>query len=293
MKDQETVIAEFNELVNMTAADLDSWLKSGDSKSAGWPKENAGGNGQTVGHDSGRKIVKILNANPDKVADKYTDDQITHMRKVVAYWSQISDSKEKASLKNWGHDFLKAQGEANESNGPEELSSSEEIEKKSTRGARAGTKRKNTNKPSGANKKHQTRGNATSEGSGKQSSAEDEDQTQNHEDSTSDAEHVDSGEDSDAESNDEDEHTGVEEEVHTDEKSQGKIHDKGPSEGDIVSWTWGSGHPEGEVIDVKGHKTTITTKRGNKVSRNGKDDDPAVVIDTGKSKAIKLAHELD
>lgn len=41
------------------------------------------------------------------------------------------------------------------------------------------------------------------------------------------------------------------------------------------------------------HRTTITTKRGNEVSREGKPEDPAVVIDTGKSKAVKANHELN
>lgn len=84
MKDNQEVIKEFNELVNMTASELEKWLKSDDSNSAGWPKETEGG--ETVGHDSGRKIVEILNDNPKKDPKKYTEDQVTHMRKVVAYW---------------------------------------------------------------------------------------------------------------------------------------------------------------------------------------------------------------
>ena len=40
-------------------------------------------------------------------------------------------------------------------------------------------------------------------------------------------------------------------------------------------------------------RTSITTNRGNEVSKNGTADDPAVVLDTGKSKAVKLAHELN
>jgi uncharacterized protein DUF3140 len=86
MKPSEEVITEFNELVNMTAEELEKWLKSGDSNSAGWSKDDAEGDGETVGHDSGRKIVEILKENPDKDADRYTEDQIEHMRKVVAYW---------------------------------------------------------------------------------------------------------------------------------------------------------------------------------------------------------------
>ena len=84
MKDEQEVIKEFNELVNMTATELEKWLKSDDSNSAGWPKETE--DGETVGHDSGRKIVEILNDNPDKDPEKYSEDQVAHMRKVVSYW---------------------------------------------------------------------------------------------------------------------------------------------------------------------------------------------------------------
>lgn len=84
MKDQKDVIKEFNELVNVSAKDLEKWLKSNDSRSAGWPKEN--GDGETVGHDSGKQIVEILKSNPKKDPSKYSDDQVAHMRKVVSYW---------------------------------------------------------------------------------------------------------------------------------------------------------------------------------------------------------------
>lgn len=88
MKDSNEVIEEFNEIVNMTASELDKWLKSGDSRSAGRPKEDE--SGESVGHDSGRNIVEILKSNPDKDPEKYTDDQIQHMRKVVSYWYVVS-----------------------------------------------------------------------------------------------------------------------------------------------------------------------------------------------------------
>ena len=84
MKDDKTTIREFNDLVNMTVSELEKWLKSSDSHSAGWPKAASGG--ESVGHDSGRKIIQILKSNPDKKPDKYTDEQIQHMRKVVSYW---------------------------------------------------------------------------------------------------------------------------------------------------------------------------------------------------------------
>lgn len=84
MKGDDEVIREFSEYVNMTASELEKWLKSKDSQSAGWPKGEEGG--ESVGHDSGRKIVGILKANPKSDPKKYTSEQLQHMRKVVSYW---------------------------------------------------------------------------------------------------------------------------------------------------------------------------------------------------------------
>lgn len=67
---------------------------------------------------SGRKIVEILEKNPKKDPSKYEEDDVAHMRKVVAYnkrhlaqegkAKQDPDSKSAKSLKNWGHDPQKA-----------------------------------------------------------------------------------------------------------------------------------------------------------------------------------------
>lgn len=84
MKDKNEVIQEFNELVNVTAKELKDWLKGDDSTSAGWEKDD--GSGESVGHDSGRKIVEILESNPEKDSEKYSEDDVSHMRKVVSYW---------------------------------------------------------------------------------------------------------------------------------------------------------------------------------------------------------------
>jgi hypothetical protein len=40
---------EFNELVNMTAEELDSWLSEEESQASGWSKND--GSGETIGHD--------------------------------------------------------------------------------------------------------------------------------------------------------------------------------------------------------------------------------------------------
>ncbi|KAE8444134.1 hypothetical protein EG329_000822 [Mollisiaceae sp. DMI_Dod_QoI] len=100
----------------MSAAELSQWLKSPDSTSSGWSKDD--GSGETIGHDSGRKIVEILNKNPEKDPEVYDQDDIEHMRRVVAYCKRHLAQEEKAkrdegsksykSLKNWGHDAKKA-----------------------------------------------------------------------------------------------------------------------------------------------------------------------------------------
>ncbi|KAI0125123.1 hypothetical protein BJ170DRAFT_489075 [Xylariales sp. AK1849] len=121
VKDEQTVIEEFNDIVNMSASDLEIWLKEESSESAGWSRDD--GSGETIGHErlghrSGRKIVEILKKNPQKDSSKYDEDDVAHMRKVVAYCKrhlaqedkakQDPNSKSARSLKNWGHDPQRA-----------------------------------------------------------------------------------------------------------------------------------------------------------------------------------------
>ncbi|KAK4984381.1 hypothetical protein LTR50_006636 [Elasticomyces elasticus] len=99
----------------MSAKELKAWLGSDDSTGSGWSKDD--GSGETIGHESGRKIIKILEANPKKDPKKYDGEQIGHMRKVVSYCKRHlaqeetakknTDSKSYKSLKNWGHDAQK------------------------------------------------------------------------------------------------------------------------------------------------------------------------------------------
>ncbi|KAI1740051.1 hypothetical protein F4680DRAFT_419568 [Xylaria scruposa] len=124
----------------MSASDLEAWLKGESSQSAGWSKEDE--SGETIGHESGRKIIEILKKNPKKDPEKYDEEDVEHMRRVVAYCKrhlaqevgaclsssptcafllarlthtraqekakQDPDSKSARSLKNWGHDPAKA-----------------------------------------------------------------------------------------------------------------------------------------------------------------------------------------
>lgn len=85
VKSADTVVSEFNQYVNMTAAELHDWLETVDSKhNCGYQKNE--GNGETVGHESGRRIIEILKKNPDKDPPGYDGEDIEHMRKVVSYW---------------------------------------------------------------------------------------------------------------------------------------------------------------------------------------------------------------
>ncbi len=107
-KGEEQVIQEFGEAVNMTPKELEDWLGTDESKSVG----QSDGGGESKGHESGRKIVKILEKNKSD----YTDDDFDHMRRVVSYVHRhqsqkpsddVENSNWRYSLLNWGHDPLK------------------------------------------------------------------------------------------------------------------------------------------------------------------------------------------
>ncbi|MCJ1361242.1 hypothetical protein MMC16_000340 [Acarospora aff. strigata] len=99
----------------MSGEELEEWLQGEQSQGSGWSKSD--GSGETVGHESGRKIIEILRKNPSKDPEEYDEEDIAHMRKVVAYCKRHlaqeetakrnTDSKSYKSLKNWGHDAQK------------------------------------------------------------------------------------------------------------------------------------------------------------------------------------------
>lgn len=107
-EDDQATYDDFRDAVNMTATELEKFLKSDDSKDVGQKK----GGGESTGHESARKIVEILKT---KKAD-LSDDDYRHMRKVVGYVHRhaaqrpsgdVSDTPWRYSLMNWGHDPLK------------------------------------------------------------------------------------------------------------------------------------------------------------------------------------------
>jgi hypothetical protein len=107
-KDVKSVINEFQQVVNMTAEELESWLDTDESKEVGQKQ----GDEESIGHKSGKRIIQLL----QKKQDEYTEDDLSHMKKVVSYVHRhlaqrpsgdIEDTPWRYSLKNWGHEALK------------------------------------------------------------------------------------------------------------------------------------------------------------------------------------------
>ena len=98
---------DWQEAVTMTPKQLEDWLATEESRSVG----DTGGDGESTGHQMGRRIVEIQRAKKDDL----TDDDVAAMRKVVGYVhrhraqqpkSDIEHSKWRYSLMNWGNDPL-------------------------------------------------------------------------------------------------------------------------------------------------------------------------------------------
>ena len=105
---KQEIYDTFYDRVNMTPSELEDWLDTDKSKSVG--KDD--GDGESVGHKSGRKIIKIKN----KKKEDLTDTNYEHMKNVNGYIARhtaqkpdgdVKESDWRYSLKNWGHDPLK------------------------------------------------------------------------------------------------------------------------------------------------------------------------------------------
>lgn len=105
-EEKKDVGQRFDDAVNMTPGELEDWLATDESKSVGV------GEGESVGHHSGRRIVEILRGKKSE----RTDADYEHMRKVAGYVARhskqrpggdVTDTKWRYSLMNWGNDPLK------------------------------------------------------------------------------------------------------------------------------------------------------------------------------------------
>lgn len=107
--ERKEIRTAFRGAVNMAPKELARWLESEESQSVGWTRK---GEGEAVGHKSGRRIVQLKRK---KVAE-LSDDDYAHMQKVIGYVRRhrvqrpkgdVKQTRWRFSLMNWGHDPLK------------------------------------------------------------------------------------------------------------------------------------------------------------------------------------------
>ncbi|MGW6462758.1 DUF3140 domain-containing protein [Streptomyces rubiginosohelvolus] len=103
-QERQKTLEHFGDAVNMTARELEKWLVTDQSREVG-QKDG----GESTGHASGRRIVKLLRTRKGEL----NDDDLAHMRKVTGYvrrhlaqrpGGDASDTPWRYSLMNWGHD---------------------------------------------------------------------------------------------------------------------------------------------------------------------------------------------
>lgn len=111
-KTRDDIQREFKDSVNMTPAELTKWLDTDESKAVGDSNAPGGDGGESTGHAMGRRIAELLH----KKKGDLSDDDYSAMNKVVGYihrhsaqrpGGDITNSKWRYSLKNWGHDPCK------------------------------------------------------------------------------------------------------------------------------------------------------------------------------------------
>ena len=104
-KSREEIWVEWRELVNMQPAELEEWLETEESKSVGDSDD-----GESTGHKSGRRIVKIKRTNKENLSDSQWDHMATVVGYIKRHLSQggpndgVESSAWRYSLMNWGHD---------------------------------------------------------------------------------------------------------------------------------------------------------------------------------------------
>jgi hypothetical protein len=108
--EKKQIRGEFRRVVNMAPNELEQWLETEESRAVGDTRE---GEDEAVGHRSGRRIVEIRRTRQAEL----TDADYAHMQKVIGYVHRhieqrpegdVSDTRWRHSLMNWGHDPLKS-----------------------------------------------------------------------------------------------------------------------------------------------------------------------------------------
>lgn len=102
----QSTVKAFKKVVNMPAKTLQDWLKTEESLSVGFKTNKTD---ESVGHQSGKHIIKLLKLTPDD----FSDEDIKFANKVVGYvhrhlaqkpQGDVTDTNWRYSLMNWGHD---------------------------------------------------------------------------------------------------------------------------------------------------------------------------------------------
>ncbi|KAA1380851.1 DUF3140 domain-containing protein [Aeromicrobium fastidiosum] len=105
----DSIRHDFDDVVNMTASELEAWLDTDESKQVG---QKSDGKRESTGHASGRRIIEL----PRTKKDDLTDADLAHMKKVHGYVERhlaqkpdgdVSETPWRYSLMNWGHDPMK------------------------------------------------------------------------------------------------------------------------------------------------------------------------------------------
>ena len=104
--DTATTICEFKQAVNISPQKLAAWLETPESKEVSFESSERG---ESVGHQSGQRIVDLLG----QTQAKFSSGDVDHAKKVIGsihrHLAQrpsgdIADSRWRYSLMNWEHD---------------------------------------------------------------------------------------------------------------------------------------------------------------------------------------------
>ncbi|MCR5873333.1 DUF3140 domain-containing protein [Phenylobacterium sp. J426] len=108
-EEEAEIRSAFAGVVNLSPKELKAWLETPESRKVGMVRR---GETESVGRQSARRILAIK----AKAVDDLTDADYAHMKKVIGYcrrhlaqrpWGDITDTRWRWSLMNWGHDPLR------------------------------------------------------------------------------------------------------------------------------------------------------------------------------------------
>jgi hypothetical protein len=106
--ERRRTIRRFREAVNLSASELEAWLRTEPSMAVGQKRDG----GESIGHESGRRTVELLRADEAE----FDEADFAHMRRVIGFVARhaaqrprgdVGETRWRYSLMNWGHDPLR------------------------------------------------------------------------------------------------------------------------------------------------------------------------------------------